>query len=576
MLQELEIRNFALIDKLKINFSPGLNILTGETGAGKSIIIGAVGLMLGERVSTDVIRTGADSAYVKGIFDISETSEVSGIIDEAGLKDDDDIQMLLLSRELSQNARSKCRINEQATTLTTLREVGDHLIDIHGQHEHQTLFRQEEHLNILDNFGGLKSLCRELAELHERLQILQTEYRRLSRERSEKLKQKDLLEFQFNELQDAKLKEGEEEELLQERQYLSNIEEIFKLSSSVVERLYDSQDPTFPSVLDVLKSINIDIVKLHQMDSRLKELLSRFENSIYELDDIAVQIRDYRDSTEFNPQRLSEIESRLDLIYRLKRKYNVISVAELLMYSNDVAQQLKDLILSSTKLDDIRREIQRAVSQAKELSLKLSQQRQKHAILMKSLVEKELRTLGMERTVFEVRVTQNEMENGIIEHNGKKFHLDSKGIDSVEFLISPNPGEELRPLKNIASGGEVSRIMLTIKTVLSKTEELDTMIFDEIDTGIGGRIAEVVGRKLKELSKSQQVICITHLPQIASLADSHCRVEKKITGNRTVVEVNKLNEQEKVREIARMLAGEKITDVTLAHAQEMVEQAKEA
>ena len=575
MLQELDIRDYALIDKLNIGFSSGLNILTGETGAGKSIIIGAMGLMLGERVSADVIRTGAKRSLVRGTFEIPDNTQVKTIIREVDLEDEEDSDTLLLSRELSNTGRSKYHINEQNTTLSTVREVGNRLIDIHGQHEHQTLFRYEEHLNILDNFGDLKPLRQKVADIYDQLQKLQARYNQLIRDRDEKMRQKDLLEFQLKELEDAKLEQDEEEKLIRERQILNNAELVFELANSIYERLYSSEEPDLMPVLDILKSMRADLAKLHQIDSQLEETQSRFETTIYELEDIAELMRDYRDKVEFDPRKLSEVEARLDIIYRLKRKYGVDSVAELLSYKDDVATQLEELSLSSSRVDDIRQEIQEVIADASQSALELSKQRQQNARKMKSLVEKELHSLGMEKTVFEVQVVQNEAEDGIIKDNGRKFKLSPEGIDSVEFLISPNVGEELRPLTRIASGGEISRIMLAIKTVLARTDEVSIMIFDEIDTGIGGRIAEVIGRKLRELAKVRQVICITHLPQIASLADSHCLVRKKVVRDRTVVEVSTLSDEERVKEIARMLAGEKITDVTVAHAREMIEQAKE-
>lgn len=574
MLQGLDIRNYALIEKLEIDFSPGLNILTGETGAGKSIIIGAMGMMLGDRISTDVIRTGAESTSVRGIFEIPDDSLVNKILKEADLKSEGDSNELLLFREVSESGRSRCKINDQTAILSTLREVGDRLIDIHGQHEHQTLFRQEEHLNILDNFGGLRSLRQKVVDAYTRLQELQTEYDQLVSDREEKLRQKDLLEFQLRELKDARLEEGEEEKLLRERQILNNAELIFELAGNIYDRLYTSEDPDLPTALDILKILQVDLAKLCQIDVQLKDTQERFEAAIYELEDIARQMQDYQARAEFDPRKVSQVEARLDLIYRLKRKYNVNSVVQLLSYKDKVTSQLDDLSLSSSRIEDIQQEIKKAIDTARELAMQLSQKRMYHAKKLKSLVEKELHSLGMERTVFEVQVFCNEAEDGIIEDNGKKYRLNSDGINSVEFLISPNVGEELRPLSKIASGGEISRFMLAIKTVLARTDEVSIMIFDEIDTGIGGRIAEVVGRKLKELSRSRQVICITHLPQIASLADSHCLVHKEVIGDRTVVRVSILSDEKRVNEIARMLAGEKITDVTIAHAREMIEQAK--
>jgi DNA repair protein RecN (Recombination protein N) len=585
MLQELDIRNYALIERVKIGFSEGLNILTGETGAGKSIIIGALGLILGERSSSDVIRTGADSASVRATIDISKSPHVNDLLSNTDLNDEDDSDMLILSREISKSGRNKYWINDQSSTLPLLRQIGDNLVDIHGQHEHQTLFRPEKHLEILDDFGGFRELVQKTTDVYNNLHDLLTECDRLTKDRDEKLRQKELFEFQLIELKSAKLEENEEEKLIRERQLLNNAELIFELANRIYERLYNSDEPTIPSAVDTLKSMRSDLAKLCQIDNQIDEVSSRFESMIYELEDIASQVLDYRDKVEFDPRRIADVESRLDLIHKLKRKYNVDSITGLIAYKNEIAEKLEDISLSSSKIDDIQAEIQKTTDSARQIALELSKKRQAYAKKLKVLIEKELKTLGMEKTVFEVKVTQTETQskNGEndslnIGHNGKKIKLSPNGIDSVEFLISPNPGEELKPLTKIASGGEISRIMLTIKTVLAVgTSHLSPviLIFDEIDTGISGRIAEIVGRKLKELAKSRQVICITHLPQIASLADAHCRVQKKVVGDRTIVEVETLESDERINEIARMLAGEKITEVTLAHAREMIQQARE-
>lgn len=587
MLHELYIRNYALIEKLNINFSSGLNILTGETGAGKSIIIGALGLILGERASTDSVRTGADNAIVKATIDISKNTYIINTLSENDLNNEDDETTLLLSRDISKNGRNKCWVNDQSATISTIRDIGDYLVDIHGQHEHQTLFRSEKHLEILDEFGGLGDFLRNIDIIYKKLRDLMTEHKQLVNDRDEKLRQKELLEFQLNELKEAKLESAEEEKLLRERQILNNAELIFELANNFYERIYNSDDPNIPSVLDMLKTLRSDLSKLRQVDSNLEEIESRYENTIYELEDIASQVLDYRDKVEFDPRRVAGVESRLDLLYKLKRKYGVDSVSGLIEYKDDVAKKLEDIILSSTKIDEIQAETQELTGKAINIALELSEKRQDYAKKLKILIEKELKTLGMDRTVFEVQVTQNEISENTdgqiddslqLKDNDRWFRFSPNGIDSVEFLISPNPGEELRPLTKIASGGEISRIMLAIKTVLATgttNSSPVTLIFDEIDTGISGRIAEVVGRKLKELSKSLQVICITHLPQIASLADSHCRVQKKVVDDRTIVEVESLDYEGRIKEVARMLAGEKVTEVALAHASEMIQQAQE-
>ncbi|MGB9594637.1 MAG: DNA repair protein RecN [Candidatus Poribacteria bacterium] len=584
MLQELDIRNYALIEKVKIGFSEGLNILTGETGAGKSIIIGALGLVLGERSSPDVIRTGADSASVRATIDISKSPSVCDLLSETNLNDEDS-DTLILFREISKSGRNKYIINDQSSTLQTIRQIGDNLVDIHGQHEHQMLFRPEKHIEILDDFGGLRNLVQKNADIYNDLKKLIEERDFLIKDRDEKLRQKELFEFQLNELKNAKLEDGEEEKLLRERQLLNNAELIFELSDRIYRLLYDSDDPNIPSAIDMLKSMRSDFAKLCQIDNQVDEVSSRFESNIYELEDIASQVLDYRDKIDFDPLRITEVESRLDLIYKLKRKYGVDSIAGLIEYKNNVTKKLEDISLSSTKIDEIESEIKKKKELARQTALELSKKRQENAKKLKVLIEKELKTLGMEKTIFEVKINQNELQQEItkddlidIDYNGKKIKLSPNGIDSVEFLISPNPGEDLRPLTKIASGGEISRIMLAIKTVLAVGTSHSSpivLIFDEIDTGISGRIAEIVGRKLKELSSSRQVICITHLPQIASLADTHCRVQKKVVGDRTFVEVESLDSEERVNEIARMLAGEKITEITLTHAREMLQQARE-
>jgi DNA repair protein RecN (Recombination protein N) len=406
MLQELDIRNYALIDRVKIDFSEGLNILTGETGAGKSIIIGALGLILGERSASDVIRTGANNALVRATIDVSNSQRVSELLSETDLKDEEDSGMLLLSREISKNGRSRCWINEQTTTISTIREIGDYLVDIHGQHEHQTLFRSEKHLEILDDFGGLKNHVHKVTDVYDRLRDLMAERDRLVQDRDEKLRQKELFEFQLKELENAKLEESEEEKLIRERQILNNAELIFELANRIYERLYNSDEPSVPSIIDMLKSMRADLSKLRQIDAQLDEIESRYENTIYELEDIAGQVLDYRDSAEFDPRKITEVESRLDLIFRLKRKYLAESVAGLIAFKNEVSEKLEDISLSSSKIDDIQIEIQKTTDEACDIALELSQQRQNYAKDLKKLVENELKTLGMERTVFEVLVTQ--------------------------------------------------------------------------------------------------------------------------------------------------------------------------
>jgi len=588
LIQELNIRNFALIDEIQIELSPGLNILTGETGAGKSIIIGAVSLVLGERGSADVVRSGANNAIIESAVDISENRSVRRLLEEADLYSTEEDGMLLLSRQIAASGRSRCHINSRLATISLLRDVGDLLVDIHGQHEHQSLFRPEKHLELLDSFGGFVPLREKVTEKYNQILRLQSELTNLERDRKARLREQEFLEFQLKELEESKIKEDEDEQLLAERKILNNAETLFELAGSIYSNLHGGDGGAEDlAIINGLKSLEASMSKICQIDDELKELDERLKSCRYELEDIVRVIREYRDSVEFNPVRLEEVESRLDLIFKLKRKYGD-TIKEILEYQANIAQALDDLSLSSERISELRNQIGQATEEAGRRALELSEKRQECAKQLGHLIENELHTLAMEKTVFRVLVEKRQMSIGSLEYldyeddgkgrsglsptikyNGKQYELGPDGIDDIEFLISPNVGEELKPLTKIASGGEISRVMLALKTILAELDEMPTMIFDEIDAGIGGRTAYVIGQKLKQIAKVRQVLCITHLPQIACMADSHFLVEKKVSGNRTKIEARQLNKEERVREIARMLGGEN-TEITLAHAGEML------
>ena len=579
MIQELSIRNFALIDEIQFELSPGLNILTGETGAGKSIIIGAVSLILGERGSADVVRAGANSAIIEAVVDITDNRAViqSVIQKDADLYSADDDGMLLLSRQISANGRSRCHINGRLATISLLKDIGDLLVDIHGQHEHQSLFRPEKHLELLDSFGGLVSLCEQVTNQYNQILDLHRQLVNLERELKERLREQELLEYQLNELTEAKLKEGEDEQLQSEKKILSNAEMLFELANIIIDQLYGDSASENIAVIDKIKTLTADMSKLCQIDNALTDVDDRLKSTLYELEDIARQIREYRDTIEFNPIRLEEVEERLDLIYRLKRKYGN-TISEILAYQSQVAQALDELNFSATRITELKGRIDTAMEDARQLAVELSQRRQKSAQKLETLIERELHTLGMDKTAFKVLVVPKEAPQDMkkqfafptIEREGKRYELGHDGIDDIEFLISPNVGEELKPLTKIASGGEISRVMLALKTILAEIDEMPTMIFDEIDAGIGGRTAHIIGQKLKQIAKVRQVLCITHLPQIACVADAHVLVEKNVYGDHTRIEARRLNTEERVHEIARMLGGQN-TEITLAHAQEMLE-----
>ena len=570
MIEELHISNVALIDELQLEFSSGLNVFTGETGAGKSVILNAVGLALGERGTSGIVRDGATNAKIQiavapppdnPLWDSFSDSEFADILDAE--------ETLVLSRQINANGRSRCHTNGQLVSLTFLSAIGDLLVDIHGQHAHQSLFRSETHLNLLDTFGRHEALKSDVRKKYDELHATQSQLADFSQRLREAMREKDLLEFHLEELEAAQLQEEEEEALLTERHLLSNAETLFESANQLYEQLYGG-DLSESSTLDGLKTAGRTISKLCELDGSLSELNTRFESTLYELEDIAYQIRDYRDGVEFNPHRLAEVEERLDLIYRLKRKYGD-SISEILAYQAEASQKLEELQVGSERIEALEDQIHLITQGAQKLAIELSETRRKTATQLESLIERELQTLGMERAVFQILVSPIESVEGPLEIEGKRYELRADGMDEIEFFISPNVGSEPKPLTKIASGGEISRVMLALKTVLAQIDPIPTMIYDEIDAGIGGHTADIVGQKLKELSRFRQVFCITHLPQIARFADQHYRVEKGVESNRTTITAKQLTPEERVAEMARMHGGE-TTVTTLAHARELLEE----
>ena len=569
MIEELYIRDVALIDELQLECSAGLNIFTGETGAGKSVILNAVGLALGERGTSGIVKDGATNAKIQiavalppdhPVWDNFNDSEFADVLDAE--------ETLVLSRQINASGRSRCHTNGQLVSLTFLSTIGDLLVDIHGQHVHQSLFRSETHLNLLDTFGSHEPLKAAVRKKYNELHATQAQLADFSQALREAMREKDLLKFQLEELEEAQLQEGEEDALVNERHLLSNAETLFESANQLYEQLYGG-DLSESSMLDGLKIASRTISKLCELDSSLSELEARFESTLYELEDIAYQIRDYRDKVEFNPHRLAEVEERLDLIHRLKRKYGD-SVAEILAYQAQASQTLRRIEVGSERIEELKDQINRVTEQAQKLAVELSKQRRETATRLESLIERELQTLGMEKAVFQILVSPIESAEGPLKIEGKRYELRVDGMDEIEFFISPNVGSEPKPLAKIASGGEISRVMLALKTVLAQIDPIPTMIFDEIDAGIGGRTADIVGHKLKELSRFRQVFCITHLPQIARFADQHFRVEKSVEGNLTTITAKLLTPEERVEEMARMHGGE-ATVTTLAHARELLE-----
>ncbi|MDO8444745.1 MAG: DNA repair protein RecN [Deltaproteobacteria bacterium] len=549
MLTELNIKNFAIIDSLNITFEKGFNVLTGETGAGKSIIVDAVELVLGGRASSEMIRSGCDEAVVEAAFDSSDVRGLSEKLIEMGIEGDD---TLVIKRTVSASGKNKVFINGSMATIAMLSDIGEFLVDIHGQHEHQTLFKVERHIDVIDEYAAVGPLREEMAGVYSELNRIKNELESLKVSEADKEKRLDVLKFQSDEIGKASLKENEEEGLLGERKLLANAEKLFDAGNTALELLYAQAG----SALELVKKADSKIREIATLDESLKPTAESV-NSIYaSIEDAAMTLRDYVGKISFEPERLNEIEERLDLIGRLKRKYGN-TVSEVLKYKEEVDRELEGIEKAEERITELEKEVETLKASGLKIAETLSDKRKKASKELKKMVEVELSDLGMKKAVFEVKI---DMISDIT----------SKGLDRVEFLLSSNPGEAPKPLSKIASGGELSRIMLALKKVLAGPSGVPTMVFDEVDSGIGGGIAEVVGRKLREVARGRQVLCITHLPQIAAMADLHYAVSKGEEKGRTVTTVARLDKNGRVDEIARMLGGMTITEATKRHAEEMI------
>ena len=546
MLSLLRIRDFALIEELSIEFGEGLNILTGETGAGKSIIINALGLVLGEKACPEDVRSDTARAVVEAVF-------------ETGREE------LLIRREIAPSGRGKCFANEKMVLRSRLKEIGEGLVDIHGQHTHQSLLHLANHLDLLDGLGKLMPLRQEADQTFEEYLHLKRELGNLEEEFKERERKIDLLRFQIKEIEMAGLEIGEEERLLCERTLLRNAESLFHCSNEAYKVL-DEDEPEVVSVRTGLGSILNSLRRLSQIDSKTKPFLDSVEEVLVTLEDISFELRNYRDGIEFSQESLLAVEERLDTLAQIKRKYGG-GIKEAFARLDSLKHELSRMEHSQERIDELAAEIEEVAGRLIKKSLLLSGKRKKVAKRLEKGVEEELAHLGMKNTHFKVDIRKKEAGERVGEED---LMVDPKGCDQVEFLISPNPGERLKPLAKIASGGELSRIMLAMKGILAGVDEIPVLIFDEIDVGIGGATARVVGERLSSLSKSHQVICITHLPQIASLADIHFRVEKSTIEGRTTTLIKSLNQEERIFEIARMFGGEKVSETSLKQAREML------
>ena len=557
MLIELRIKNFAIIDELALSFSKGFHILSGETGAGKSIILNAVHLLLGDKATEEWIRSSEEEANVEALFDISENREVKEKIKEKAphLMGAGDENSLVIRRVISRTGRGKVFINGNLSTLGVLSEIGEGLLTIYGQHEHQSLQRVETHIDILDEFGGLLGLRGEFQKQYQEFISLSEEVERIRAEKERRAKERELMAFQSKEIEASGIQIGEEESLKEDRTILAHAKKLMDFAHASEGTLYSEEGSTIEKIQRVLNQGR----EMAAIDPSLSPLLKGLESTLIQLEDIALALRDYSRRVEVNPTRLDEIETRLEEIDRLKRKYGS-SIKEVLAFKQRIDETLRSFTSDEEKLSQLETRLEPLRQRVNALGKELSEERRKVAQGLKKSVEKELNSLGMKKTVFEIHIDPSP--------------LSLKGMDRVEFLISPNVGEEVKPLAKIASGGELSRMMLAMKRILAQVGGRQVLIFDEVDAGIGGAMAEVVGKKLRELSRHHQVICVTHLPQIACFADRHHSVRKEVKTGRTMTLVDQLNGESVVDEIARMLGGVKVTEKTKAHAREMIENAK--
>lgn len=557
MLSLLKIKNIALIDEISLEFSDGLNLLTGETGSGKSIIVDSLSALTGERISSDLIKEGETSARIEGLFSLKANADLHEIFYESGIELDDNENIdLIVRRELSAVGKNRIFINNQLVTQAFLRKIGSFIVDIHGQGEQATLFNSATHLEMLDEYANLSSLREKTAEKYKKLASVRREIENLRDDEAQKLQLLDILQFQVDEIGKANLNTGEDESLEEEKRRLNNVEKLSSLSEESYLLLYENEEAT----LTTLEKTARRIKDLSEFESSFGEYTESLATAQAVLEDLAFVLRDFRGTLEFSPERLTEIENRLAEISRLKRKYGG-TIESVLAHFAESSERLRNIESADLREAELKKEFEAARENYLKTARELHDKREKSARKFEKELEANLKAVSLEKARFEIRITANESDD-------KSFT--AKGLDKIEFYFSANPGESVRPIAKVASGGELSRLMLILNTTTKLAEKSKTMVFDEIDTGIGGRVAEAVGLKLKELAKTQQVLCVTHQPQVAALANHHFVVAKESQKNRTFIKIKELNEPEKIEELARMLTGAQITETARQHAKEML------
>ncbi|MGG0186518.1 DNA repair protein RecN [Bacillus rhizoplanae] len=568
MLSELSIRNFAIIESLNISFQKGLTVLSGETGAGKSIIIDAISLLVGGRGSAEFVRYGTDKAEIEGLFYIEDENHPCVMkAEELDIEIEDG--MMILKRDISVNGKSVCRVNGKLVTLSVLKEIGKTLVDIHGQHETQDLMNEDRHLFMLDHFDGDHILVQleKYQNVYREYEQLKKQLLSLTENEQQMAHRLDLIQFQHEEIRNADLKIDEEQNLLEERLKISNFEKIYKALGDSYRSLTEDR-----SGLDHVRNAMNQMESITDLDIAYQENYDAIANSYYLLEEVAYQLREKLDMMEYDPNRLDEIETRLNEIRMLKRKYGN-TVEEILAYADEIEREIFTIENKDVHIETTRKKLKEVEQLIVKEAKLLSDMRHNLANGLTTAIHQELKELYMEKTKFEVMIKKKEgtIDDPLVE--GAPVKMTRDGYDYVEFYISTNPGEPLKPLSKVASGGELSRIILALKSIFSKHQGVASVIFDEVDTGVSGRVAQAIAEKIYRVSVNSQVLCITHLPQVASMADSHLFIRKQIVNERTVTSVTVLSQDEKVTEIARMISGVEITDLTTEHARELLSQA---
>lgn len=559
MLKELYIKNVAVIEEVRVNFEEGFNVLTGETGAGKSILIDSINMAIGNRTSKDLVRSGCDKAVVSACFSADE--KINAFLEENGIEPD--AESVILSRQLTKDAKSTSRINGMTVTGSILKEAGKLLIDIHGQNDNYFLLSNKYHISYLDDYASLSGAKEKYLEKYHKLMEINKKIKELSENEADKERRMELLSFQLDEIDTAKLKKGESEDIEARITYLSNIEKIVSGAGEAHEALYAAENNAFDCLQEAIKALN----SAKEYDSGLSEAAERLESALIEIEDVASELGSYLGKADFDENELDLLQNRINLINNLKRKYGSTE-EEILAYREKIALELSDLESS----DEILLKYEKEAAELKKAALAAAEDLHKKRIFSAEKLAKEimaeLSELDMPKVTFKAAVTEK------LDAEGEKV-LSSNGFDEVEFLISANPGESLKPLSKIASGGELSRIMLALKSIFADSDTVETLIFDEIDTGVSGRAAQKIAEKISRLSRKKQVFSITHLAQLASMADFHYLIKKTTGEDKTSTSLKLLDEEERTKELARIMGGAYITDLTLENAKEMLSLAKE-